>query len=98
MNTFQQQLNDSPFVPIFEVEVIDTAGNADHIICDISVKGNQLIAQRDAVSKKEESSAYIAKSAIDIDSDCFSLDEHLQDLCDEIWHDIQCGDLYDLAK
>ena len=98
MNTFQQQLNDSPTMPIFEIEVIDTAGNADHIICDISAKGNQLIAQRGAVSKKEESSAYIAKSAIDIDSDCFSLDEHLQDLYDEIWHDIECGDLYELAK
>ena len=98
MNTFQQQLNDSPFMPIFEIEVIDKSGNADYITCEVSVRGNQLIAQRDAVSKKEESSAYIAKSAIDIDSDCFSLDEHLQDLCDEIWHDIQCGDLYDLAK
>ena len=98
MHIFQQQLNDSPLIPVFEVEVTDQDGQADYIICEISVKGNQLIAQRDAVSKKEENSAYIAKSAIDIDSDCFSLDEHLQDLCDEIWHDIQCGDLYDLAK
>ena len=98
MNTFQQQLNDSPLMPIFEIEVIDKTGNTDYITCEVIVRGNQLIAQRDAISKKEENSAYIAKSSIDIDSDCFSLDEHLQDLHDEIWHDIECGDLYDLAK
>jgi len=98
MNTFQQQLNDSPFLPIFEIEVIDKTGQPDYITCEVSVRGNQLIAQRDAVSKKEENSAYIAKSAIDIDSDCFSLDEHLQDLSVEVYNDILFGDLYDIAK
>tara|TARA_R110000765_G_scaffold350276_1_gene440371 strand:- start:15 stop:311 length:297 start_codon:yes stop_codon:yes gene_type:complete len=98
MNTFQQQLNDSPAMPLFEIGVIDTAGNADYIICEISVRGGQLIAQREAVSKKEENSAYIANSSIDIDAEVFSLDEHLQALYDEIWHDIECGDLYDLAQ
>tara|TARA_R110002153_G_scaffold13469_1_gene50076 strand:+ start:73 stop:369 length:297 start_codon:yes stop_codon:yes gene_type:complete len=98
MNTFQQQLNESPLMPIFEIEVIDKAGNADYITCEVSVRGDQLIAQREAVSKKEESSAYIANSSIDIDSDCFSLDEHLQDLSVEVYNDILFGDLYDLAK
>ena len=98
MNTFQQQLNESPLMPIFEIEVIDKAGKADYIICEVSVRNDQLIAQREAVSKKEENSAYIAKSAIDIDSDCFSLDEHLQDLSVEVYNDILFGDLYDLAK
>ena len=98
MNTFQQQLNDSPLIPVFEVEVTDQDGQADYIICEISVRGNQLIAQREAVSKKEENSAYIANSSIDIDAEVFSLDEHLQALYDEIWHDIECGDLYDLAQ
>ena len=98
MNTFQQQLNEATSVPIFEIEVIDKSGNADYITCEVSVRGNQLIAQRDAVSKKEENSAYIAKSAIDIDSDCFSLDEHLQDLSVEVYNDILFGDLYDIAK
>ena len=98
MNTFQQQLDDSPAMPLFEIGVIDTAGNADYIICEISVRGGQLIAQREAVSKKEENSAYIANSSIDIDAEVFSLDEHLQALYDEIWHDIECGDLYDLAQ
>ena len=98
MNNFQQQLNESALVPIFEVEVIDKAGNTDYISCEVSVRGDQLIAQRDAVSKKEENSAYIAKSAIDIDEDCFSLDEHLQDLSVEVYNDILFGDLYDIAK
>tara|TARA_R110002153_G_scaffold57841_1_gene158890 strand:+ start:172 stop:468 length:297 start_codon:yes stop_codon:yes gene_type:complete len=98
MNTFQQQLNDSPAMPIFEIEVTDQNGQTDYINCEVSVRGEQLIAQRDAISKKEENSAYIAKSSIDIDSDCFSLDEHLQDLYSEISNDILFGDLYDLAK
>tara|TARA_B100000768_G_scaffold33905_1_gene32440 strand:- start:815 stop:1117 length:303 start_codon:yes stop_codon:yes gene_type:complete len=98
MHTFQQQLNESPCIPIFEIEVIDKAADADYIICEISVIGDQLVAQRDAVSKKEENSRYIAKSVIDIDSDCFSLDEHLQDLYAEVSNDILFGDLYDLAK
>ena len=98
MNTFQQQLNESPYVPLFEIEVIDEEGERCYIICQISVRGDQLIAQRDAVSKKENSSLYISESAIDIDSDCFSLDEHLQDLSAEVYNDILFGDLYDLAK
>ena len=98
MNTFQQQLNDSPAMPIFEIEVTDQNGQTDYINCEVSVRGEQLIAQRDAISKKEENSAYIAKSSIDIDSDCFSLDEHLQDLYSEISNDILFGDLYDLAQ
>ena len=98
MNTFQQQLNDSPCMPIFEIEVTDQNGQTDYINCEVSVRGEQLIAQRDAISKKEENSAYIAKSSIDIDSDCFSLDEHLQDLYSEISNDILFGDLYDLAQ
>ena len=98
MNNFQEQLNSSPLMPIFEIEVIDKAGQSDYIICEVSVRGGQLIAQREAVSKKEENSAYIANSSIDIDSDCFSLDEHLQDLSVEVYNDILFGDLYDLAK
>jgi hypothetical protein len=98
MHTFQQQLNNSPFIPVLEIEVIDQNGQADYIHCEVSVRGNQLIAQRDAVSKKEENSRYIAKSSIDIDSDCFSLDEHLGDLYSEISNDILFGDLYNLAK
>lgn len=98
MHTFQQQLNDSPTMPIFEIAVIDKEGVADYILCEVSVRGDQLIAQRDAVSLKEANSAYIAKSVIDIDSDCFSLDEHLQDLHAQVSNDILFGDLYELAK
>jgi len=98
MHTFQQQLNDSPTMPIFEIAVIDKEGQADYILCEISVRGDQLIAQRDVVSLKEVNSAYIAKSVIDIDSDYFSLDEHLQDLHAQVSNDILFGDLYDLAK
>lgn len=98
MHIFQQQLNDSRKMPIFEIGVIDKEGAADYILCRISVRGDQLIAQRDAVSLKEANSMYIAESAIDIDSDCFSLDDHLQDLYSEISNDILFGDLYELAK
>lgn len=94
MHTFQVELNNSRLLPIFEIPVIDKDGNDDFIVCEISVKDNQLIAQRDAVSTAEQKSKYIAKSAIAIDSDCFTLDEHLQDLHTEVCNDILFGDLF----
>lgn len=94
MHIFQVELNNSRLLPIFEIPVIDKNGNEDFIVCEISVKDNQLIAQRDVVSTAEQKSKYIAKSAIDIDSDCFTLDEHLQDLHAEVCNDILFGDLF----
>ena len=96
MTNFQQQLNDSNLLPIFEIEVTAKEGQTDYVVCNISVKDKQLVAQRDAISTEEEQSQYIAKTSVDID-DCFSLDEHLQNLFAEVTNDIVAGDLYNLA-
>ena len=96
MNNFQQQLNESGLLPIFEIEVTNSKGQTDYVVCDIYMKDNQLVAQRDAVSTNEEQSQYIAKTVVDID-EYFSLDEHLQKLFDEVNNDIVAGDLYNLA-
>lgn len=95
MHNFQIQLNDSALLPIFEIEVTDNADHTDYVICDISVRDNQLVAQRDAVSTEEKQSRYIAKTVINIDDD-FTLEWHLEMLLEVINYDIIDGDLYNL--
>ena len=96
MHNFQQLLNDSMSLPIFEIEVENEKGNKDYVVCDISVRDNQLVAQRDAVSTEEEQSRYIAKTVVDIDDD-FTLDSHLEMLLEAINYDVIDGNLYNLA-
>lgn len=92
------KLGDNEFstIPVFEIEVTDKEGQTDYVTCWITTKSDQLIAHRNAVSKSEEVSIYVAKTVVDID-DCFSLDEYLQDLFAEVNNDIVAGDLYNLA-
>ena len=89
----QDQLSSCGKLPTFEIEVTDTDGNQEFILCDISIKGNQMIALRDAVSTCELESDKIANNSIDID-ECFSLDDHLQALHESIVCSILEGDLY----
>ena len=96
MHNFQQQLNDSTSLPIFEIGVVNQKNEYDYIVCDISVRDNQLVAQRDAVSTEEEQSRYIAKTVVDIDDD-FTLDSHLEMLLEAINYDVIDGNLYNLA-
>ena len=91
-----KELEECGRIPSFEIEVIDGAGKEGFINCDIFFKGNSLIAERDAVSIKEQRSKYIANSRTVCDSS-FSLDEHLQALFDKVIEDIQEGDLYTLV-
>jgi len=92
---FQEELNSSHRVPMFEIYVVDNSGTADFVNCEIFFNGNSLIAQRDAVSTKEEKSKYIAKTRIVCDS-TYSLDEHLSELYAAVIEDIVNGDLYKL--
>jgi len=89
----QEELNNSNGIPMFEIGVVDNSDTTDFVTCDISFKGNSIIAQRDAVSTKEEKSKYIAQTSIVCDS-VFSLDEHLAELYGAVVDDIVNGDLY----
>ena len=97
MHNFQLQLNDSALLPIFEIEVTDNEDHTDYVICDISVRDNQLVAQRDAVSTEEKQARYIAKTVVDIDGD-FTLEWHLEMLLEAINYDIIDGDLYNFSE
>ena len=97
MHNFQQQLNDSTSLPIFEIGVVNEKGEDDYIVCAIFVIDNQLVAQRDAVSTEEEQSRYIAKTVVDIDED-FTLESHLEMLLEAINCDIIEGNLFDLIS
>ena len=91
----QQELNDSGSLPYFEIAVTQD-GEPEWVGCEVFFKGNSLVAQRDAVSTKEENSKYIASDRIVVDS-CLTLDEHLQELHEEVLNSIVEGDLYTLA-
>jgi len=82
---------------LFEIEVLNTKGETEYVTCDIFFKGNSILANRDAVSTKEQRSKYIATSRIVCDS-AYTLDQHLQFLHDEILNDIINGDLYELPN
>ena len=101
MNKYTKQLQAellaSPCLPLFEIVVIDNNGKTDYISCDIFFQGNSLTAQRDAVSTKEQSSKFIASTRLVVDN-CFSLDEHLQELHDMVLNDISNGNLYQLGE
>ena len=92
----QDQLNNSGKEPYFEIEVTDSNGEQDFILCEVYCKGNRLIAEREAVSQKEWDSRYIACDKLAID-DAFSLDEHLQELYSLVIDSINEGGLFKLA-
>lgn len=104
MHTFQQQLNDSGKIPIFEIEVIDSrTGDLDYIVCNIEVRTDRaaiipacLEATRAGLTYKEEQSNKVAFNRIFIDLD-FSLDHHLEELYSDIITDICSSDFYSLA-
>jgi hypothetical protein len=91
----QQELSESGSLPYFEIAVT-REGEGDWITCEVFFKGNRLVAQREGVSTKEENSKYIASDRIVVDS-ALTLDEHLQELHEEVLNSIVEGDLYTLA-
>ena len=92
----QNQLNNSNLEPYFEIEVTDSNGEQDFILCEVYCKGNSLIAERVAVSTKEERSKFVSFDKVAID-DAFTLDEHLQELHGEVLNSVSDGDLFDLS-
>jgi hypothetical protein len=95
IKAMKTELETSDRMPIFEIAVTDRTGLPEYVMCDISIKGNSLIAQRDAVTTKEQRSKKIATTRREIDT-IFSLDENLQSLYEDIICEIIEGDLYDL--
>jgi len=90
----RDELADSTRASIFEIEVVNSCGERDWLLCDIFFKGNSLVAERCAVTTKESNSKFIATSKIVCDSS-FGLDSHLQELYDQVIEDIYSGDLFD---
>ena len=84
------------FIPMFEIEVVDRSGQSEWILCDIYFECDSIVARIGAVSSKEQNSQVIATSTVVCD-DCFTLDEHLQALHEEVINAIIAGDLYDIA-
>ena len=94
--SLQEELNESNLEPIFEIEVIDSEGEQDFISCEVFCKGNSIVAEREAVSAKEDASRYVACDKLTVD-DAFSLDEHLQELHSLVIDSINDGGLFSIA-
>jgi len=92
----QSELNNCGKIPEIEIEVINTKGEQDFVICEIFFKGNSIMAERDAVSEKEKRSIFIATDKLVVDS-CFSLDEHLYALLDLVHESINAGEIFKLV-
>lgn len=93
----QEELAGCGLMPLFEIEVLNVHGEQDWVLCDIHFRGNSLVAQRDAVSEREQRSRKIASTRVVCDS-AFGLDDHLQELHEAVVQDILDGDLYELPE
>ena len=93
----QEELDNSQFTPMFEIEVQDEHGQIEYITCNIYFKGNSIVAERDAVSLAEETSRYIPATRLIVE-DCLGLDIHLQDLHEAVLQDIEAGEFYDISQ
>jgi len=83
---------------LFEIEVFNKSEEENEFITfDISIdeENNTLVAQHVAMSEEEENSDKIAFKSVDLD-DCFSIDEHLQELHSTCIEGIMNSEFYDL--
>ena len=95
MEKLKKEFNAIDRMKIFEIEVINNNNEQDWIVCDISIQDNFMVAQRDSVSVKENESNLIATTKVKL-NDCFSIDEHIQELHSKVIEDIINGDLFEL--
>jgi hypothetical protein len=92
----QQELYKSNCEHLYELDVVDNAGNTEWVGCSIKFIGNSLVAQHIGLNSKEEASKFIANTRVVVDSD-LTLDEHLEILLDAIQEKIIASDLFQLA-
>ena len=97
MKNLKKQFNEISLMKIFEIEVLNKNGETDHIIFDISLKKNSLIAQHEALTRREERSKKIAFKKLALDNS-FSLDEHLQELHEICTEAIMESDFFKLNR
>ena len=77
-----EEFNNVTKMKVFEIEVFDKRTNEkDYVLFDISIneEKNTFEAQHVGLTIEEENSNKIAFKSIDF-NDCYSLDEHLQEL------------------
>ena len=100
MNDLIKEFQDIKLMKLFEIEVIDVRSREkEHILFNISIDeaSNTLQAQHVGLTIEEEQSRLLAFKSIDLD-DCFSLDEHLQQLYEVCTEAILNSDFYTLPK
>ena len=100
INTFQEELKASGKIPIFEFEVIDKRNTDKTLITfrvAIDTMDKKVYAEHEALTQEEEDDEHIAFKHVDFD-DCFSLDEHLQELYAECYNALVLSEFYELRN
>lgn len=96
MQELKEEFKNMKKLPLFEIEVINKEQETDYLVFDISIEDDTLKATHAALTKEDEDSPKIAFKSVDLD-DCFSLDEHLQDLYSECTEAICNSDFFTLV-
>jgi len=98
INSLHEAWENCDKIKIFEFPVIDKrTGGKEYVTFDISIVGDQFVAQHEALSLEQEQSNMIASVWIDIDYD-FSLDENLQALHEACTYAIMDSTFFELAE
>lgn len=97
MKNLKKEFNECTKLMIFEIEVLDNNNEIDYIIFDLSIQKNTLVAQHIPLTKKEEKSKKIAFKKLALDN-CFSLNEHLQELYEICENSIVESEFFELSN
>lgn len=85
-------------IKIFEERVIEKeTGEESYVIFDISIDGDKLIAQHEALTQEEADSDLIPFKSVDLD-DSLSIDENFEALYAECLNGLISSDFYELPE
>jgi len=97
-NTIKKEFQEITKIKIFEIPVIETkTQEKEYITFILSIDGDQLKAQHVGLTNKENQSENISFKYVDLEN-CFSLDEHLQNLHEICTNAILESDLFNLDE
>jgi hypothetical protein len=98
MKTIQEQFEEITLMRLFEIQVIDKRTNEiEYIIFEIEINGNLLKATHEGLTQEQRESNKIAFVSVEID-ECFSLDEHLENLYSECINAIMNSEFFELTE
>ena len=92
-----QEFNNISLMKIFEIEVIDNrTEEVEYVIFNLSIHGNVLVAQHEAMNEAEAQSPNISFQSVCL-ADGFTLDEYLTAIYDDCLEAISNSEFFTLT-